>query len=174
MIRGTGGTLALAGWLLLLGGAGPLGAPDPAPESPPIRIGVTCALTGPLATEVAELQQGIDLAVAQLNRRGGVLGRRLEIVYADTRSDIANVSGTIRALVGGRDYGTSTFNRAVNAMRQPGSSFKPYVYAVALETDRYEPDTIVLDAPVSIGNWSPQNYGRSFKGRLSLRNALRQ
>ena len=99
MIRGTGGTLALAGWLLLLGGAGPLGAPDPAPESPPIRIGVTCALTGPLATEVAELQQGIDLAVAQLNRRGGVLGRRLEIVYADTRSDIANVSGTIRALV---------------------------------------------------------------------------
>ncbi len=82
--------------------------------------------------------------------------------------------GTIRAMVGGRDYGTSTFNRAVNAMRQPGSSFKPYVYAVALETGRYEPDTIVLDAPVSIGNWSPQNYGRSFKGRLSLRNALRQ
>ncbi len=82
--------------------------------------------------------------------------------------------GTIRAMVGGRDYGTSTFNRAVNAKRQPGSSFKPYVYAVALETGRYEPDTIVLDAPVSIGNWSPQNYGRSFKGRLSLRNALRQ
>jgi penicillin-binding protein 1A len=82
--------------------------------------------------------------------------------------------GAIRALVGGRDYGQSTFNRAVNALRQPGSSFKPYVYATALETGKYEPDTIVVDAPVSIGNWSPQNYGRSFKGRLPLRNALRQ
>ena len=82
--------------------------------------------------------------------------------------------GAIRAMVGGRDYGQSTFNRAVNALRQPGSSFKPYVYATALETGKYDPDTIVVDAPVSIGNWSPQNYGRSFKGRLPLRNALRQ
>jgi penicillin-binding protein 1A len=77
-------------------------------------------------------------------------------------------------MVGGRDYGASTFNRAVNALRQPGSSFKPYVYATALETGKYEPDTIVVDAPVSIGNWSPQNYGRSYKGRLTLRDALRQ
>ena len=82
--------------------------------------------------------------------------------------------GTIRAMVGGRDYGVSTFNRAVNALRQPGSSFKPYVYATALETGKFTPDTTVVDAPVSIGNWSPQNYGRSYKGRLTLRNALRQ
>jgi penicillin-binding protein 1A len=82
--------------------------------------------------------------------------------------------GTIRAMVGGRDYGASTFNRAVNALRQPGSSFKPYVYATALETGKYTPDTIVTDAPIRIGNWSPQNYGRSYKGRLTLRNALRQ
>jgi len=82
--------------------------------------------------------------------------------------------GAIRAMVGGRDYGASTFNRAVNALRQPGSSFKPYVYATALETGRYTPDTMVVDAPVSIGNWSPQNYGRSYKGRLTLRDALRQ
>jgi penicillin-binding protein 1A len=82
--------------------------------------------------------------------------------------------GSVRAMVGGRDYGTSTFNRAVNALRQPGSSFKPYVYAVALETGEYEPDTIVVDRPVSIGNWSPQNYGRSYKGRLTLRSALTQ
>jgi penicillin-binding protein 1A len=82
--------------------------------------------------------------------------------------------GSIRAMVGGRDYGVSTFNRAVNALRQPGSSFKPYVYAVALETGKYTPDTMVVDAPVSIGNWSPQNYGRSFKGRLTLRSALTQ
>jgi membrane carboxypeptidase/penicillin-binding protein len=57
--------------------------------------------------------------------------------------------GAIRAMVGGRDYGVSTFNRAVNALRQPGSSFKPYVYATALETGRYTPDTMVVDAPVA-------------------------
>ncbi len=82
--------------------------------------------------------------------------------------------GTIRAMVGGRDYGASTFNRAVNALRQPGSSFKAYVYATALETGKYTPDTWVVDAPISLGNWSPQNYGRSYKGRLTLRDALRQ
>jgi len=81
--------------------------------------------------------------------------------------------GSVRAMVGGRDYGTSTFNRAVNALRQPGSSFKAYVYALALERG-YTPDKVVVDAPVSIGNWSPQNYGRSFKGRLPLRSALAQ
>jgi penicillin-binding protein 1A len=82
--------------------------------------------------------------------------------------------GAVRAMVGGRDYGVSTFNRAVNALRQPGSSFKPYVYAAALETGEFTPETAVLDGPVSIGNWSPQNYGRSYKGMLSLRSALTQ
>jgi penicillin-binding protein 1A len=82
--------------------------------------------------------------------------------------------GNVRAMVGGRDYGVSTFNRAVNALRQPGSSFKPYVYATALETGKYTPDTMVLDAPVAIGNWAPQNYGRSYKGRLTMRSALTQ
>lgn len=81
--------------------------------------------------------------------------------------------GSVRAMVGGRDYGVSTFNRAVNALRQPGSSFKAYVYALALENG-YTPDKMVNDAPVSIGNWTPQNYGRSYKGRLTLRNALTQ
>ncbi|HEX2255759.1 MAG TPA: PBP1A family penicillin-binding protein [Afifellaceae bacterium] len=84
-----------------------------------------------------------------------------------------DLDGSVRAMVGGRDYGASTFNRAVNALRQPGSSFKPYVYAVAVENG-YTPESKVLDAPVSIGNWSPQNYGRSYKGRLTLRSALTQ
>ena len=81
--------------------------------------------------------------------------------------------GSLRAMVGGRDYGASTFNRATNALRQPGSSFKAYVYAVALENG-YTPDSMVRDAPVSIGNWTPQNYGRTYKGRLTLRSALTQ
>jgi penicillin-binding protein 1A len=79
--------------------------------------------------------------------------------------------GTVRAMVGGRDYGASTFNRATNALRQPGSSFKPYVYATALEFG-YTPASIVLDAPVSIGNWSPQNYARRYRGRVTLKTAL--
>jgi penicillin-binding protein 1A len=75
--------------------------------------------------------------------------------------------GAVRAMIGGRDYGTSQFNRATDAMRQPGSSFKTYVYATAMEHGR-TPATIILDAPISIGNWSPQNYGRSYAGRIPL------
>jgi penicillin-binding protein 1A len=79
--------------------------------------------------------------------------------------------GTVRAMVGGRDYGVSTFNRATNALRQPGSSFKPYVYATALEHG-YTTESVVVDAPVSIGNWSPQNYSRRYRGQVTLKTAL--
>ncbi|MBS0233753.1 MAG: PBP1A family penicillin-binding protein [Proteobacteria bacterium] len=66
--------------------------------------------------------------------------------------------GKVRAIVGGPDYGESQFNRATHAKRQPGSSFKVYVYATAMENG-YTPDTIVRDASRSCGNWSPSNYG---------------
>jgi penicillin-binding protein 1A len=79
--------------------------------------------------------------------------------------------GTVRAMVGGRDYGESTFNRATNAVRQPGSSWKVFVYAAALENG-YGPDSVIVDGPVSIGNWSPQNYNRRFHGRVTLTTAL--
>ena len=81
-------------------------------------------------------------------------------------------NGSVRAMVGGRDYGESQFNRATDALRQPGSSFKPYVYTAALMTGKYKPDTIVVDGPICIGNWCPQNYGRSYAGRIPLINAL--
>jgi len=71
--------------------------------------------------------------------------------------------GAVRAVVGGPDYGESQFNRATHAKRQPGSSFKVYVYAAALENG-YNPDTIVRDASRSCGNWHPQNYGGSHGG----------
>ncbi|MHA1560357.1 MAG: transglycosylase domain-containing protein, partial [Alphaproteobacteria bacterium] len=61
--------------------------------------------------------------------------------------------GAVRAMVGGRDYGESQFNRAINALRQPGSSFKPFVYATAM-MNGYTPDSVVPDAPISIGDWS--------------------
>jgi penicillin-binding protein 1A len=66
--------------------------------------------------------------------------------------------GAVRAMVGGPDYGESQFNRATNARRQPGSSFKVYVYATALERG-YKPTTTVRDASRSCGRWSPSNYG---------------
>ena len=79
--------------------------------------------------------------------------------------------GGVRAVVGGRDYGISQFNRATRALRQPGSSFKVFIYAAAMQAGMKPTDTIV-DSPVTIGNWSPQNYGRSFAGRVTLANAL--
>jgi penicillin-binding protein 1A len=67
--------------------------------------------------------------------------------------------GAVRAMVGGRDYGESQFNRATRALRQPGSSFKAYTYAAAMESGM-TPETTIVDAPISWGGWSPQNYGR--------------
>ncbi len=72
---------------------------------------------------------------------------------------VLDPDGAVRAIVGGRDYGESQFNRATDAQRQPGSSFKPFVYLTALKTGKFKPDTIVVDAPVCIGNWCPHNFG---------------
>ena len=80
---------------------------------------------------------------------------------------IADLDGAVRAMVGGRDYGESQFNRATDALRQPGSSFKPYVYATAL-VNGFKPTSIVVDAPVCIGNWCPQNYSGGYSGSMTL------
>ncbi|MGE0846712.1 MAG: transglycosylase domain-containing protein [Flavobacteriaceae bacterium] len=79
--------------------------------------------------------------------------------------------GAVRAMVGGRDYGKSQFNRATNALRQPGSSFKPYVYMTAL-MNGFTENSIVVDAPICIGNWCPKNYSRGYRGRVTLTTAL--
>ncbi|MFD1746572.1 transglycosylase domain-containing protein [Rhizobium helianthi] len=81
--------------------------------------------------------------------------------------------GDVRAMVGGRDYGESQFNRATKALRQPGSSFKLYTYTVAMEHG-FTPESMISDAPISWGNWSPQNYARSYKGRVNLLTAMVQ
>ncbi len=84
---------------------------------------------------------------------------------------VADLDGAVRAMVGGLDYNTSQFNRATDAYRQPGSSFKPYVYATAL-MNGFKPTSVVVDGPVCIGNWCPQNYGRSYSGSVTLTQAI--
>ena len=80
-------------------------------------------------------------------------------------------TGAIRALVGGREYSKSQFNRAIDARRQPGSAFKPFVFLASLEAGR-TPNSIRNDAPVRIGNWTPVNYDRKYRGEVTLTTAL--
>jgi penicillin-binding protein 1A len=80
-------------------------------------------------------------------------------------------NGAVRAIVGGRDYGESQFNRATKAERQTGSSFKPYVYALAMEKG-FTPESVISDGPITWGNWSPKNYSRGYSGRMTLSTAL--
>ncbi len=81
--------------------------------------------------------------------------------------------GAVRAMVGGRDYGESQFNRAAKALRQPGSSFKLYTYSAAMEHG-FTPESVVSDAPITWRGWSPQNYARSYKGKVTLLSAMAQ
>jgi len=82
----------------------------------------------------------------------------------------------VKAMVGGVDYEKSQFNRAIQARRQPGSSFKPFVYYAAFASGKYTPDSVVYDSPVGYrdgdGYYYPQNYGGGFSGAVSIRRAL--
>lgn len=79
--------------------------------------------------------------------------------------------GAVRALIGGTDYVTSNFNRATMALRQPGSSFKLFVYLAALEAGK-KPSDAVIDQPITIGNWSPKNSNGKFVGQINMRTAF--
>lgn len=81
--------------------------------------------------------------------------------------------GAVKALVGGRSYSTSPFDRALKALRQPGSAFKPFVYLAAMESG-YTPDSMAYDGPTTVAGWSPRNYTGIYQGEVSLRDALAQ
>ncbi|MGV8854359.1 MAG: transglycosylase domain-containing protein [Devosia sp.] len=87
---------------------------------------------------------------------------------------VTDTKGAIRAMVGGVDYGKSQFNRAIVSTRQPGSSYKIFVYAEALEQLGLTPSDRITDRPVCIGDWCPQNYGRNYKGSVTLASAFAQ
>ncbi|MCC7251180.1 PBP1A family penicillin-binding protein [Hyphomicrobium sp.] len=116
---------------------------------------------------------------AVLQRRAGeIVGRALAERGAALDAGQAAVvvlgpDGGIRALVGGRSYAESQFNRATRAHRQPGSAFKPVVYLTAVERGA-TPDTPVEDAPITAGRWSPRNDNGRYLGATTLRNALAQ
>ena len=82
-----------------------------------------------------------------------------------------NTTGDVLAMIGGRDWATSQFNRSTQAERQTGSSFKPYVYTTAVE-EGTKPDDIIVDAPVSFGIYAPHNYENDFKGAMTITNAF--
>jgi len=81
--------------------------------------------------------------------------------------------GRVRAMIGGASYADSQFNRAVDARRQAGSAWKPFVYLAAVEAG-YTPQTPVVDQPVQIGNWSPRNYSGGYSGQMTLAQAVAQ
>jgi penicillin-binding protein 1A len=91
---------------------------------------------------------------------------------------IDNATGEIKAMVGGRDFNLSKFNRATQALRQVGSSFKPYVYTAAIDQGSASPDDTIVDAPVTFqtvsGPYTPHNYDAKFEGTITLRRALAQ
>ncbi|MFQ5467590.1 MAG: transglycosylase domain-containing protein, partial [Kiloniellaceae bacterium] len=84
---------------------------------------------------------------------------------------VLDPTGAVRAMVGGRDYDASQFNRATQALRQPGSAFKAFVYLSALEAG-HEPDERLTDAPIEIGDWTPSNYADRYYGVVTLREAF--
>ena len=105
--------------------------------------------------------------VDELNGRGAKFGVSQGALVA------LDPTGGIRALVGGRNYADSQFNRAVSAKRQPGSAFKPFVYLSALEHG-LTPDTVRDDAPLNVKGWQPENYSRQYAGPVTLTTALAQ
>lgn len=113
-----------------------------------------------------DLQKKADEAVLSTLREAGRSARVDQAAMVVMETD-----GAVRAMVGGTDYGDSQFNRATAAKRQPGSSFKTYVYMAAFEAG-YRPNSSVVDSPVSCGRWSPQNYNRGFRGRMDVTTAF--
>ena len=101
----------------------------------------------------------------RLNEEGAKLGASQgALVIMDT-------SGAIKAMVGGKSYKRSQFNRVTKAMRQPGSAFKPFVYLAAVEQG-YDSSSVEVDEPIRVGDWEPENYKQQYMGAVTLKKAL--
>lgn len=112
------------------------------------------------------MQRAAEEAIESTLRQSGESYRVRQAATVAMEND-----GAVRVMVGGRDYGESQFNRATRALRQPGSSFKPYVYATAM-MNGFTPETVVRDGPICIGNWCPRNYSGGYQGPVTLTTGL--
>ncbi|HET9687817.1 MAG TPA: PBP1A family penicillin-binding protein, partial [Pseudolabrys sp.] len=112
----------------------------------------------------ASAEKALNDELAQKGDRNGVTQGALIAMSPD---------GAVRALVGGRNYTESQFNRAVAAKRQPGSAFKPFVYLAAVERG-LTPDTVREDRPINVKGWQPENYGHEYFGPVTLTRGLAQ
>src|SRR6202453_327055 len=109
--------------------------------------------------------EGERALTEELNARGAKFGVAQGALVA------LDPDGAVKALIGGRNYAKSQFNRATSAKRQPGSAFKPFVYLTALERG-LTPDSVREDAPITIKGWNPENYSRKYLGEVTLAQAL--
>lgn len=115
-----------------------------------------------------DLQRKAELAVQNVLKARGGAGRAREAALVAMRPD-----GSVVAMVGGRSYAASQFNRAVQAHRQPGSSFKLFVYLAALRQGA-TPDTLVADEPIRVDGWAPKNASDRYQGPMTFRDAFAQ
>lgn len=137
------------------------------------RFGSEAVLKGGMRVQTTVdlgMQQMAEATVQRHNARIRNIADQMALVSIDPRTHF------VKAMVGGVDYQTSQFNRAIQAYRQPGSAFKPFVYYVAFATGRYTPASSIADTPVSYPDgyryYSPKNYDGSFMGNIPIRTAL--
>lgn len=128
-------------------------------------------------TKVLKVTTMLDLKIQRHAEQ--IMTKQLE--EADEKYDVEQVAmvimdtdGGVISMIGGNDYRESAFNRATKALRQPGSSFKPYVYAAAVDAGILDKDTIVTDRPTCIGKWCPHNYNGGFVGSMPAWQAMAQ
>ena len=123
-------------------------------------VSIETTLDGPME---AQADAAVDTVLAKAKKFGV---EQAALVAMDGQ-------GRVRAMIGGSDYATTQYNRAYQAHRQAGSSWKPMVYLTALEAGR-TPDTVVVDEPITINGWSPRNHTNAFLGPITLETALAQ
>jgi penicillin-binding protein 1A len=116
----------------------------------------------------ARMQTAAEAVIADVLAKHG-----LQAVVSQGALVALTPDGAVRAMVGGRDYNESQFNRATQAQRQPGSAFKPFVYLAGLEAG-IRPDDRFVDGPIQIGNWRPHNYTNKYLGEMTVAEGLAQ
>jgi penicillin-binding protein 1A len=109
------------------------------------------------------------LAERSLRKHLNEEGKKLKV--SQGAMVVMDTFGAVKALVGGKSYQRSQYNRVTKAMRQPGSTFKPFVYLAAMEQG-FTPESTVFDQPIRIGNWEPGNYNQKYLGEVTLRTAM--